>query len=461
MILVWKTKNSILMLDFIVSIFKRIGLDKAVAFTMLNKVWSVIKFPITIFFIHSYLSPDDQGYYFTFYSILGLSVFLELGISNVILQFVSHEMAYVKWTGKILIGDTKAKSRLSSILKLTLKWYTILSILLFILLYFGGLIFFNSIDQTTYVVVWEKPWLILSIFFSLNLWTNSLLGFFSGCNQVKEVARLRFVVGVITSITQWTILALNFKLFAVASASIIQFIGGIAWLFFTKKETILDLIYDKSKSINVSWKYEIWPLQWKIALSWISGYFIFQIFNPLLLKYNTPISAGQMGLTMSALSAISDFSLSWVNTKIPYMGSFIALKNWSKLDTLFKNSLIRTVLTCVLGLIIFNLSILILKIAFPSYYERFLDIYQVSILSVSILINTFVGALAVYLRAHKKEPYLITSITFGISNFILCYILVQHLGSWGISIAYTSLNIIISLIWGTSIFIKKRKLWHE
>ena len=39
-------------------------------------------------------------------------------------------------------------------------------------------------------------------------------------------------------------------------------------------------------------------MQWKIAISWTSGYLAFQLFTPLLFRYQNATVAGQMGMTI-------------------------------------------------------------------------------------------------------------------------------------------------------------------
>jgi O-antigen/teichoic acid export membrane protein len=56
---------------------------------------------ISIFFIASYLTKQEQGYYYTFGSILAIQVFFELGLSGIITQFVAHEFASLKWKSPI------------------------------------------------------------------------------------------------------------------------------------------------------------------------------------------------------------------------------------------------------------------------------------------------------------------------------------------------------------------------
>jgi len=52
--------------------------------------------PVGLYLIATFLTKSEQGYYYTFGSVLGLTVFFELGLSYVIIQFTSHEMAGLK-----------------------------------------------------------------------------------------------------------------------------------------------------------------------------------------------------------------------------------------------------------------------------------------------------------------------------------------------------------------------------
>ena len=74
-------------------------------------------------------------------------------------------------------------------------------------------------------------------------------------------------------------------------------------------------IWKLQSSYTVSYKNEIFPLQWKVALSWVSGYFIYQLFNPILFQYVGAEVAGQMGMTMQVVNAIQAFAFSWMSTK--------------------------------------------------------------------------------------------------------------------------------------------------
>ena len=67
-------------------------------------------------------------------SLVAVQVFFELGLTNIITQFVAHEYAYVT------VENDKSiyKSLLSSLLHFCIKWYFYLSILLFFILIIVG-----------------------------------------------------------------------------------------------------------------------------------------------------------------------------------------------------------------------------------------------------------------------------------------------------------------------------------
>ena len=123
---------------------------------------------------------------------------------------------------------------------------------------------------------------------------------------------------------------------------------------------------------------EIFPYQWKIALSWISGYFIFQLFNPVLFATEGAVVAGQMGMTLSVLNAVQAFSMSWMNTKVPRLSGLIEMKQYTELDAIFNKTLKQMMTVCLVLLmgifgVVFILKQTQLSIGGSILGNRFLD----------------------------------------------------------------------------------------
>lgn len=70
-----------------------LAIDSQVLAILLHRSWTVVAGGVTVFMIPLFLDPLRQGCYFAFGNILGLQVFFELGMSQVVVQFVAHEPA--------------------------------------------------------------------------------------------------------------------------------------------------------------------------------------------------------------------------------------------------------------------------------------------------------------------------------------------------------------------------------
>ncbi|MBA3016726.1 MAG: hypothetical protein FP811_00965, partial [Desulfobacteraceae bacterium] len=95
---------------------RRLEVDRAVFFGLLTRIWQICAGPVTAILIATRFTPELQGYYYTFASLLALQIFVELGLGTVIIQFASHEWSKLGFdsSGQI-VGDSTALSRLKGI----------------------------------------------------------------------------------------------------------------------------------------------------------------------------------------------------------------------------------------------------------------------------------------------------------------------------------------------------------
>ena len=132
-------------MEHIVKFLRWIAVDRAVAYAILTKLWLLFSGPITLYLISLHLTPETQGFYYTFISLVALQVFIELGFYVVITQFASHEWAHLSFddSGSI-IGDPNSLSRLISLGRLVFKWYAVASMVFIIIIGIIGYLFLTS-----------------------------------------------------------------------------------------------------------------------------------------------------------------------------------------------------------------------------------------------------------------------------------------------------------------------------
>ena len=136
--------------------------------------------------------------------------------------------------------------------------------------------------------------------------------------------------------SSWMALATHHGLFA--PAMVISGNASVAfiWLFHRRK-LLLPLFRRDPGGNRIHWLKEVWAFQWRIAVSWLCGYFIFQLYNPVLFAYRGAVAAGQMGMSLSLANALISVTISWVNTKAAPFGAMIARKEYVQLDRVFSS----------------------------------------------------------------------------------------------------------------------------
>ena len=78
------------------SLRKRLGLDGPVAYTFLARIVNIVGSTGTVLLIVRFLSPVEQGYYYTLLSLVSLQMVFELGFSFVIQQLAAHECIHLE-----------------------------------------------------------------------------------------------------------------------------------------------------------------------------------------------------------------------------------------------------------------------------------------------------------------------------------------------------------------------------
>lgn len=453
-------------MSFRTFITQKLGVDKAIFFTLLSRGLQISTALFTVFFIAKNLSPEEQGFYYTFGSIVALQVFFELGLTSIITQFVAHEASHLKLNSEFKMeGEALYRSRLSSLLKFCTKWYLIIAFLVFVALGTLGSIFFTKYSVEHKDIEWFLPWILLAIGTAFNLLLSPITAFLEGLGKVKEVAQLRFVQQIIHPIVVWGGLSIGGKLFVSGADAFIRVFVVAIILIKSPFFKILKNIWIDSGIEKVLYMKEIFPYQWRIALSWVSGYFIFQLFNPVLFATEGAKIAGQMGMTLTALNGVQSLTQSWINTKVPKMSGLIAQKDYKNLDSLFAKTMKQMLLIGTLAILCFVAVIYLIQSQGITFLgmdigNRFLPIIPLSLMAWSSWTMVPISPWATYLRCHKKEPLLLNSVVMGILCCLSTVTLGYKYGLYGITIGFAALRI-ISLSWIYHTYKTKKREWHN
>jgi O-antigen/teichoic acid export membrane protein len=436
------------------------GIDRAIGYTVLARGWSALAGLATVALIARSLSPVEQGYYYTFGSLVALQIVFELGFSVVILQLAAHEVAHLKLgPGGIVSGPPVAHARLASIFRKAIKWYSIAAIVMACLLIPIGWHFFAATPDPHYSVAWRLPWVAVVLASSVTFQIDPIFSFLEGCGYVARVARTRLAQSILGSLLAWSMLLLHHGLFAPALLITGQVIAGLVWIA-SHRSLLHKLFRHPIGNHQIDWWQEVWPFQWRIAVSYACGFFIFQLFNPILFHYWGPVVAGRMGMSLNISNAIASIAIAWISTKAAPFGALIARREFPALDRLFFRSVAQTMVFCsAVSLVVWIVAYLLTQ-RHMSFAQRLLPPLPFAFLLLSMNINQGVNSMALYLRAHKQEKFLLNSILGAIFLVLTAFLLGRPFGALGMTAGQLCGTLTIGLGLGSYTFFKFRKLWH-
>ncbi len=440
-------------------LMRRAEVNRAVVYGIVTNGWRLITGPVIIFLIATLFTPVVQGFYYTFGSVLGLQYFVELSFGTVIIQFASHEWSKLGLDSQGRIeGESEALSRLVSLGRLVFRWYLVGGGIVAVGLGIGGYIFFS---QSAYPGInWVAPWFVLCVLSGIKFWLVPVWSLLMGCNRVASVYNFRMIGGILSSLSIWAAVLFGAGLWtpAVSTAVSIAWAGVfLVWRY----QNFFRPFFSHITGPGVSWAREVWPMQWRLALSSVGGYFIAYFFTPVLFHYHGAVVAGQMGMTWYLAVSLGAISSLWAATQAPRFGMLIAKKKYKDLDRLFFRIAIMTIAVLFSGAIVIWLLIYLLYALDNPLSARLLPPLPTGLFLLGQIAMYSTSPLAVYLRAHKREPFLGVSVVSGFLIGLLTWLLGSRFAATGAAVAYVSVSAFVALPYAIVVWYRCRAAWHS
>lgn len=436
-----------------------LGLEFHILRTLLLRSWSMLAGGATALLIPAFLSPSYQGYYYTFNAVLATQIFFELGLNHVLIQLTSHSAAHLQRDVEgNLTGDLRWMMALLSLLTLSKKWNAIMATLFFLVLLVGGNLFFENKGSLP-SNEWQAIWVVLTSATALNLAMSARLAICEGLGEVGQVATLRLRQSMTGYLLLWILLLTGHGLWAATALPIVSALMTAWWLSrhsITSKLKRAVRIAPSPVNGGYTWRKDVFPLQWKIALSWASGYFIFNFLTPVVFAYQGEVEAGRLGLAMTIFSAISTIGVSWISAKVPAFAAHIARHERRALNTLFDRQAVRSTVVTSVSVVVFIIASQVIGSYFPKIIERLPPLFALLMLAAVTVGNSIVFAMATYMRAHKEEPLLIQSVVTAALIGGGVYWM-ANVGLMAIVAVYAAITLLVALPWCVHIYARYRK----
>ena len=445
----------------------RLGVDRAIGFAVLARFWQLLTGPVTQLLIVFCLTEVEQGYYYAFMNLLAMQIFVELGLHVVLINVASHEWGGLALGDTGLTGDPQRLSRLVSLGRTAVRWYAVASIVFVAGVMIAGWLFFRGLTDDSGApltgVDWLAPWCTLVVLTGLQLSVLPLTAILEGCDQLRIVNRVRFWQAVAGSVCVWLAMGTGFGLWALCASAAVRLLGE-TWLVFVRFRSFFAPFRSAPTEAGIDWWREIVPLQWRMAVQGALLWFANHLALLVVLKYHGPEAAGQYGMMSTVLVALQAASLSWIETRRPVFGQLIAEQAWRQLDeTFFRMSRISITLLAA-GATAFTLGVWIAGLLPWWFFERISarlpGVVPTLLLSLALVIMQLAQCTNIYVRAHKKDPFLLAAVVSNISIALLVFVLGRELGATGVALGYLIGVSLVQVPWWVGIWWRTRAQWH-
>lgn len=394
-------------------------LNEDVFSSISSNLIKIVKGPLLAVIIILYLTPDEQGYWYTFQSLIIFAIIGDFGISKLIVVIFPEYHVKIK-SAKNFGESKKYLSEYSAIFFIYLFIYIVLIVAISFLLIFFVEYFYSNWSNS-----YLNSWFYCAIFASINLLSSFSSAALYGSDLVSKKNYFEQIFAITFTLSASILLLLNFKIDSLSISILLGFLISHLYLLFSYYKSLKKLykLFNFKEGIRILLLTK--KLQLNFFTSTILSLYISSTLVPFVMKIFDPILAGQLGLSIFIINSIVTFSLILNYVEYPKIIKLISLKKYLNV----RNKCIRLffLINCLFLLFSFIILTLILLSPEPiaQYFDRLLPFTDLLLIFITQGILMNIGFIAGVVRGFKVEPYWILGIIQVFTTSLLFYITIK------------------------------------
>ncbi|MGK2859601.1 MAG: hypothetical protein ACSLFQ_20565, partial [Thermoanaerobaculia bacterium] len=246
-------------------------------------------------------------------------------------------------------------------------------------------------------------------------------------------------------------------LWAIAVSALVRTVTNF-WFLATRHGPFLGRLFRGGRGEGgMSWRTEIWPLQWRIGIQGGVSWFHYSLFVPVLFYYAGPVEAGRFGMTWQIVSTLQVAAYAWVQTRIPEMGMHAARRDFESLDRLWRGGITFALGALVVGSFAFEVAVVAVRAWLPSIGDRLLTPEETAILSAGRILFLGVLGIAAYVRAHRIEPFAPMMLSVSLLQGCFAWVVGMRYGAAGQAWSMLAIYVLVAVPWAIHIYTRTRR----
>ncbi len=413
----------------------RVGEHSGALFAFLARGWASFAGLVLVVLATTQLTAGEQGYFFTFQTLLHFQFLFELGFAVVLTQFVSHEWAHLRIEDGRVEGDQRARLRLAGLVRLARRWYAGVALSFVAVGAPAGAAFFAWRGDGG--VDWVGPWIALCLAQGLAILYTPLPSMLEGIGDVARSQRSLLVANVAAAFAAWGALAAGFGLWAAPVQIGVRATVALTILL-PATRPLRRVAADASdvRAVEGEWRPSFVRQQVRIAASWFGGLLTFQTFTPITFAVLGPVGAGQVGVLVQAFHAVNQLASAWLTAIQPTMGRLGSLGRFEELRGVVRLTTIRCMGTAAaLALAVFT-GLALVEWLSPRYAERFGSLSMAACFLTAAVAIQWPNVRTSVIRFQKMDPFVWVAWCAALATVTSTIVLGQLFGGVGIAAGF-------------------------
>ncbi len=409
-----------------------------------TRLWQLIGGLITIAIIAKYFSGETQGIFYIFADLLAIQTLFDLGLTGVLLSLSSREWPAALNTNDRDDASQLARQRLGSLIRQSTRWFVVMAALFAITASVFGMWWLNRPE--TEAMQWRGPWLVSVVLTALAMCLMPCIGIIEG-RFVVSINVFRLVQAILGNLVVWTVITQGGELWAVAASTGVRLACESFFVLGWFRKRLVDLIRQDPLPADdaLDWRSTVRPLQWRIALQSLMGYFATRTYTLIVMDSQSVAAAGRIGMSWAILIAIQAAGLAWLQARLPQIGRLVAQSQITEARRLVRHTAMMIVATMTLGTACLVGLIVILNQYYPQTAMRLMPLPPTLLFSVSLCLVAMINTWSTYARLFRIDPFVRISLIGSTVLTITAIGLGTRYGAMGIAIAHLGTTALVNV----------------
>jgi hypothetical protein len=179
---------------------------------------------------------------------------------------------------------------------------------------------------------------------------------------------------------------------------------------------------------------EVWPFQWKMGLSGLSGFLIFRAFTPIVLLEKGPVLAGQFGLAVAIMNLLIAISSAWPLSQAARYSAMHGAGQFTEARREFPVMLWSSTGASAVAVAVLSIVLWQARESGLTFALRLPEPATTALILSAAVVHHFVACFAVFLRSEGREPLLVPSVAGGAFTAAVIWLTAHFFGLRDIAI---------------------------